>query len=63
MTENMARLERTIRMLVSAMLLIYGFVSASYITLTIGLIILATALIGWCPISWVAQRIMLKSRH
>lgn len=56
MIENLGRLERTLRMLISVMLLIYGYLSVNYILLMLGFILLASALISWCPIYWLVNK-------
>ncbi len=61
MTENLGRLQRTVRILISVSMLIYGYLAPTYIVSVLGLIILATAMMGWCPIVWAVHRKMIKS--
>ncbi len=61
MPDNLSRLERTIRILISVSMLIYGYLNPAYIVLAFGLILLVTAMSGWCPIVWAVHRKMLKS--
>lgn len=48
MTKNIGSADRTIRIVVGAALLIWGFMAQNWLGL-IGLVPLTTALIGWCP--------------
>ena len=61
MTENLGRLQRTIRILISVSMLIYGYLAPAYVVLALGLIILVTAMFAWCPIVWAVHRKMIKS--
>lgn len=48
MTQNLGKLDRTIRVIAGLAIVGWGLASSSWLG-AIGLIPLATALIGWCP--------------
>ncbi|NTV68455.1 MAG: DUF2892 domain-containing protein [Chlorobaculum sp.] len=49
MTKNMGQKDRTVRVLLGAIMLIYGVVFQNLVGI-VGLIPLATAIIGYCPL-------------
>ncbi len=49
MTKNVGSLDKTIRLIVGIFIVVAGVLNESYLG-AIGLIPIATALIGWCPL-------------
>ncbi|GAB0148877.1 DUF2892 domain-containing protein [Marichromatium gracile] len=48
MTKNIGSTDRNIRLAIGAVLLLWGLIAQNWLG-AIGLVPLATALIGWCP--------------
>lgn len=49
MTRNVGSIDRAVRIVIGLVLIAYGVVAKSWIG-AIGIVPIATALIGWCPI-------------
>lgn len=49
MTKNLGKIDRILRVIIGLIIVVLGIMSASWLGL-IGLIPLATAVIGWCPL-------------
>jgi|TARA_R110002050_G_scaffold297349_1_gene458690 vacuolar-type H+-ATPase subunit I/STV1 len=49
MNKNIGKLDKTIRIIVGIVIIIFGVLTNSWLG-AIGLIPLGTALIGWCPL-------------
>lgn len=49
MNKNLGKIDRTLRIIVGLVIIVYG-VSAGSLLGLIGLIPLGTAIIGWCPL-------------
>lgn len=49
MQANVGGIDRLLRIVVGAALIVWGFMAQNYIIMAIGLIPLATGIIKWCP--------------
>lgn len=50
MTKNIGKADRIARVVVGVIFIVLGIMSSSWIVAAVGIILIATAMIGWCAL-------------